>query len=660
MVIAYHAGLPMPGGFVGVDVFFVISGFVITGMLLREWRQRARIRFVHFYFRRFKRLTPALATMVTFTIALSMLLLSPFGAQQVAAKTAIGSMLVVANFVIVRVTGGYFDPPATINPLLNTWSLSVEEQFYLVFPALLGLGLLMQARRASLKLSPLFIISTVALISFALAVAGAHGLRFPGSDLILGFYSPFTRAWEFCMGAILCISMTKFNPLPMRIATSLGLIGLFSLGLAALLITDGIPFPGTTTLLPVGGTLCLLLSGESSSALTSRLLSKRPFTYVGDRSYSLYLWHWPLIVFAAILIPGSAIFTVLAAALSIPLALASFRWVEQPIRNLRSMDTARKAWLIGSSTGVPLVAALVLLVGSNQSWWQTDTRDISASIFPLHAANARGCDSREPLSDSVITRCSFNEASSPHTIFLLGDSHADQLSEALVTSLRGTHVRAVVATAYSCPLIDEVLLDTRPGADNEECRRYVQDTLKYLSNSERSMVIISNSLSYWLSQDFEAGNEKDSVSSVASDKLKTFASALKRTVTKLQQAGHQVVLAQDIPGVPWDPYKCTWIQVVGDGCSASVSLSEALSSYLPIRDELLKVAMQTKTPLWDPVPLVCEGEVCSSHGPGFVRYQDSGHISVEQSQRLYPSLRKFLEQLCERKETSLCGDLVRL
>lgn len=140
MVVAFHAGLPVPGGFVGVDVFFVISGFVITAMLHREWHQTGRIRFGRFYLRRFKRLTPALALVVAVTMVISIVVLSPFGPQQTAAKTAFGAMLLAANFVIARTTGGYFDAPAEANPLLNTWSLPVEEQFYLVFPALIAFG----------------------------------------------------------------------------------------------------------------------------------------------------------------------------------------------------------------------------------------------------------------------------------------------------------------------------------------------------------------------------------------------------------------------------------------------------------------------------------------------------------------------------------------
>ena len=140
VVIAFHAGLPLPGGFVGVDVFFAISGFVITAMLAREWARTGTINLRQFYLRRFRRLTPALVVMLGVVMVASSLLLDPFGVQQVAAQTALGAVGLCANVVIAVISGDYFAIDAGANPLLHTWSLSVEEQFYLIFPALLVLG----------------------------------------------------------------------------------------------------------------------------------------------------------------------------------------------------------------------------------------------------------------------------------------------------------------------------------------------------------------------------------------------------------------------------------------------------------------------------------------------------------------------------------------
>ena len=221
-VVAFHAGLPLPGGFVGVDVFFVISGFVITGMLRREWETTGRIRFGAFYIRRFKRLTPALALVVGVTAVMSSLILSPSGPQQEAAETAIGAMLLVANWVIAGATGGYFDAPAEANPLLHTWTLAVEEQFYLVFPAVLAAGWMLAARNDRFKQVCFVVVGLIAFASFVLADVG-HVLA--NSSWLLGFYSPATRAWEFALGALLALAATRVTIRSRNLALGLGLLG---------------------------------------------------------------------------------------------------------------------------------------------------------------------------------------------------------------------------------------------------------------------------------------------------------------------------------------------------------------------------------------------------------------------------------------------------
>ncbi|MEI7439732.1 MAG: acyltransferase, partial [Thermoleophilia bacterium] len=283
MVVAFHAGLPIPGGFIGVDVFFVISGFVITAMLYRESLQIGRIRFGRFYFRRFKRLTPALALMVSVVVVVSALVLSPIGAQAPVAQTAIGAMFLVANYVIARYSGGYFDTGAEKNPLLHTWSLSVEEQFYLIFPALIALGWHLARRRGLLRFTPVLVVGGVAVASFSLALAGSMGLTFTGSRFVLGFYSPFTRAWEFAAGALLALDFNR-GLRARRTMTVLGLIGAALLAASLWLITGTTPFPGVWTLLPVCGTLLLLIAGTSPEAPTTRLLSTLPAVRIGDWS----------------------------------------------------------------------------------------------------------------------------------------------------------------------------------------------------------------------------------------------------------------------------------------------------------------------------------------------------------------------------------------
>jgi peptidoglycan/LPS O-acetylase OafA/YrhL len=349
MVVAFHAGLPLPGGFVGVDVFFVISGFVITGLLRREWISTGRIRFGQFYLRRFKRLMPALALMVSLTLVISLFILSPLGIQQTAAQTGIGAMLVVANLVVMRKTGGYFDALAESNPLLHTWSLSVEEQFYLFFPAFIGLVLVLGAanRRAATRVFSYSLVVVLAAVSFLIALRGValtsstslswsvtHDRTVLG---LVGFYSPLTRSWEFAFGVVLAMAARGLARIRPAVAFCLSLTGVAALLASLSLMSDQTPFPGTWTLVPVVGTMLLLAAGTGADNVFTRALSARSMVKIGDWSYSIYLWHWPVIVFAGVLWRENRSAAVIAAAASvIPAAIARQIATSCSLRGLRS------------------------------------------------------------------------------------------------------------------------------------------------------------------------------------------------------------------------------------------------------------------------------------------------------------------------------------
>ena len=193
-VVLFHAGLPIPGGFLGVDIFFTISGFVITQLILREWLESRKFSLKNFYRRRFKRLLPAMALMTTSVAILSVLILGQ-GAREGALKSGIGATLFVANFVINAITGGYFDLPAATNPMLHTWSLSIEEQFYLFFPLTLT-ALLAWAIRSKLRTRSVMIpLLALGITSFFIM------------SLSNAFYSPLTRIWEFLVGALVAIAL---------------------------------------------------------------------------------------------------------------------------------------------------------------------------------------------------------------------------------------------------------------------------------------------------------------------------------------------------------------------------------------------------------------------------------------------------------------------
>ena len=631
VVIAFHAGLPVPGGFVGVDVFFVISGFVITAMLMREWASSGRIAFGTFYLRRFRRLTPALALMVGVTMIAAAFLLSPLGPQETAAQTGIGAMLLVANAVIAATTGGYFDARAEINPLLNTWSLSVEEQFYLVFPALLALGWLL-ARRSRRQLPAILIVSAVAVSSFALTLI-------PSDSPWLGFYSPFTRAWEFAIGALLALAAVRIKSV--ALATVIAVAGLAAVLASLWLIDDSTPFPGPWTLLPTVGALLLLLAGSQSANPVSRALDWRPIVAIGDTSYSLYLWHWPVIVFAAALWPETAWVLVVAAVVSIAPAVLSYRYVEQPIR----LSRGHPAILVAATLIPPLALAGGLWWASANGMWSPRVQAYKEVVQSEGIAVQRGCDLGIPAGQTA-PDCTWN-ANAPGTpLILLGDSNAAHFGEALIATSDELDRPLTIATYTGCPFIDVRFTQSAFNQeDRRTCRAYVAKTLDWLDTQPPSTVVLSASDRIWEGQSYEF--EPSGARGGTPEAYAVLEEALESTVRRIEAAGHQVVLVQTVPQwgtiagrehrpYVWDPLECTTFDILAGACQQSMPLSAAEEQHAASRTAIESVAARTGATVIDLFEPLCPEEVCSTlQGEIFV-YRDSTHISPGFSLMLAP------------------------
>jgi len=648
-VVAFHAGLPVPGGFTGVDVFFVISGFVITAMLHREWLEYGRIRFLRFYMRRFKRLTPALALTVTVTVVLAAALLSPLGQlQERAAQTGLGAMLLAANFVIANTTGGYFDAPAETNPLLNTWSLSVEEQFYLVFPAVLALGWFL-ARRLRAMTSTFLLVSMIAVGSFFLAwkgfelvdLAAQQGLTWLPANTLVGFYSPFTRAWEFAAGAMLALVIGRSGIPNYWVLKPAGPIGFLLLIASFWLIDESTRFPGPWALVPVTGTLCLLVAGRRTIAPTTRLLSGRLLVSLGDWSYSIYLWHWPLIVFTGLLWPNSVVALCLALAATIAVSVASYTWIEQPIRSLQSLHRGQWAALVTATMLPPLLISLGVLGATQQGWWLNEVKDMRVATETRHLGFQNGCHTGTPLGQEDLT-CRWNTAAAGAPIYLVGDSNAEHLSEGILEAALQINRPLKISTAFGCPFAD---LDQ---PDDEVCVRYVNESIGYLTDptTPTGTVVISNSGQYFPVADTIDGDLSEGAPSGATDQIGTFQEQVSETIQTLQIAGHEVLLVQPTPHwaeVTWTPIRCSVLALLLDHCEAVQPLQDVHAAQANIRSAFQQISSETRVPLWDPTSALCPDGLCSTQGPGYQRYQDSVHISVQQSRALAPLIRRVLE-----------------
>ena len=643
MVIAFHAKLPLPGGFVGVDVFFVISGFVITSMLLREHARSGRIDLKRFYIRRFKRLTPALAVMVVITLVASTLLSSPLGPQQNTALTGLGAIALIANLVIAQTSGGYFDAPAATNALLHTWSLSVEEQFYLVFPVLLIVSLRFARRR---PWAPAGVVAVVGLVSFVAAVAGSRGVSVSNSmllaalNLILGFYSPVTRAWEFAAGCLLALGGRAVWGRPSRALSGLlGVIGVIGLGTSAFAIDDRTPFPGLWTLLPVLGTSLVILAGSSRNLVT-RLLGSRTLVWVGDLSYSWYLWHWPFIVFAAEIWPTRPGVLVAAGVVAIAPAYASYRWVEEPLRRMPTEGLRPVRWV--AALTVPVVAvSLGLLVATHLGFGSPTIRNLQDAALIQHAGERAGCDRIEPLSTRTALKCTWNSPAPGANVYLVGDSHADHYSEAVIGAAEMLNRPVVISTLSNCPFLTGFF--ARLEADwsvNSRCRAHTRDSLAYLTSQPSGTVIISNTDQMWISVKTALGVDENTARQARSEQREVLEVLLTETVRTLQSAQHDVVLVQDIPMRPgkyaFQPATCSVRDLLRGPhtCGADMPLAVVEPQQQPVRDVLAAVARATGARIIDPVPHMCPDGTCQIVSDGLVRMRDPGHISNAQSEAL--------------------------
>ena len=427
-VILYHGHiLPLPGGFAGVDVFFVLSGFLITAILLRELQQ-GQFSILRFYERRIRRILPALIVVLAATTAVAVAVMIP--SQLLAyGQSLAGNVLFVSNFVF-GAKSGYFSPALEEAPLLHTWSLSVEEQFYLAFPPLLALLYHRLPRLTGL------VLALLALASLGLAEWGWR------NEPDINFFFTFSRAWELLAGtgAALLLHHRRISP-----RASLAALGMGMILYALLFHSDATPYPSLATLVPVGGTALILLFGTADRGV-GRVLARRPFVAVGFVSYSAYLWHQPLFAFARITQTDAPSTPLMAGLTLLTFALAALTWrfVEQPFRRptQRWLPRTRPLFVAaaGDMAALATLSALLIWTQGNDALWRARHPDQAATLdLILQAGQNNGppaatSDCRfnlTRLDAKSLTQIDTCAASYGPAVVVLGDSHAIDVYSAL-------------------------------------------------------------------------------------------------------------------------------------------------------------------------------------------------------------------------------------
>jgi peptidoglycan/LPS O-acetylase OafA/YrhL len=349
LVVLFHAGVPgITGGFVGVDVFFVLSGFVITGLLLRERISTGKNKFGGFYGRRSRRILPAASVVIILTIFASYHWLG-FLTGNAVAHDARAASLFFANFQFIHQGTNYLASQTPPSPLQNFWSLAVEEQFYLVFPSLfIAAAVLLKKRTLEAKLGTVLVVIICASLFWSIHQTSVNST--------VAFFSPFTRAWELALGALVAVFSTRISRIPKLTAVVMGWLGLVGILVAAFAFSTTTPYPGSAALLPVLSTVMVVAAGRVNPVGGAEtLLRIPPFQWMGRISYSLYLWHWPILVIASQYAghPLSVSDNLLWLLLALALSIASYKLLENPIRHWR---------VLVKSASLSMLAGLALIV----------------------------------------------------------------------------------------------------------------------------------------------------------------------------------------------------------------------------------------------------------------------------------------------------------
>ena len=362
-VVLYHFWpAALPAGFVGVDVFFVVSGFLITGLLVRDAERFGRVRLREFYVRRIRRILPA-ALVVLSTCAVATLLFVPRIEWRPFLQQVLSSALYVQSWHLARDSQIPRRADLESTPVQHFWSLSVEEQFYLLWPLLIIAALWLATRLGRRRLAVI-----AAMLGVATVASFVHGVALTAQDHNLAYFSTLSRAWEFGVGGLLALAPVIVGERLRRTRAVATWLGLAVIAAAALTFTDHELFPGAIALVPVLGTAAVIWAGMPRAALSlAPVAALPPVQWFGDISYSLYLWHWPIIMFAPFIMgrPSQAPVMVLLLVVSIVVAAASKRWIEDPFRRPVARERVRmpRARRIGVASAAALAAVVLLTSG---------------------------------------------------------------------------------------------------------------------------------------------------------------------------------------------------------------------------------------------------------------------------------------------------------
>jgi len=653
-VLLCHAGVPfLAGGYVGVDVFFVISGFLITKLLLGELDRSGTISLRGFYARRAKRLLPLSAILLATVGVLSLIILSPLRNTEVAGDI-VSAALYVANWHFAAQSVDYFAQGLEPSPVLHLWSLAIEEQFYLVWPGLM-LAVTWFWRRRGRSIRPVLWVA----LSLILAGSLVYGVILTNEKPAFAYFDTFARAWELGLGAALALAGAV--RLPRLGAVALGWLGVAAIVYASFFFTAETTFPGTAALIPCLGAAALILAGTALAetergavgirASAGWILALPPVRYVGRISYSWYLWHWPFLVFAAAIwgprLSVAAGLTAVAASW-VPTQL-THTLVEDPVRRAptlrrlpnRAIALGLACTLVAVGVGIGLRAAqpsvrtakISDVPGAAALPEQPTPQETAVALRPnpLKARADRGrsyyegCMVGIPGTNS--NKCLYGNPDGEKTLVLFGDSHAMQYFPTVEEMVENHNWRLIVLTKAECPpeeLEVKSMVETR---EYSQCDEWRQNALRRIETGDQNTtVIMSGDTEY---TPYGPGGEELSGDAAA----EAMEAGYLRTLNRIQAAGPRTVVIRDNPTSATDVPSCVSEDITHLGRCAFPRHVEWDREY-----DVRAAESSPGTHLVSFIADICPGEICRAVIGNALTYRDKDHLTATFARTLEPML----------------------
>ncbi len=620
LVVAFHAGVPgFTGGFIGVDVFFVLSGYLITGLLVKEMEKNETISLLNFYARRARRLLPASAIMLLITVIATYLIFPPIQ-QKGIPGTSVSTAVYVSNFYFLVSATDYFAAAPETNPLLHTWSLSVEEQFYFIWPLLVMLALKFGRKRGLL-----IVMIGTAILSFVLSV-WLTNYRPPWA-----FFSSPTRAWEFAIGALGIMVTGTYNR---RIEHIAGWSGVLMILTGAFLFDNKTQFPGWAALLPVVGTTAVLRCGSES--LVSQFLSGKILQFFGRLSYSWYLWHWPVLVLAKVLFPGLSLSARLACILlSLGIAQISYKFVESPIRFhpvlLRRATNAISMAIVITLFGIGVT--LTFRHFSKQAEQLPEQKHFTATREDL-PPEINKCG--PGYFESNVIECTFDKNESNKKAVLLGDSHAAQWFSAVRSYTQKSGLTLVTVLKSSCPPVDVSFIF--PNRRFYECEQWRANAFDHIKAMRPELVILS-------------ANQRIAINENSKESIAEWMNGLRRMFIALNESNATIIYVRDTPRPGFDVVECvaraSWQAWWRNSGSCIFRRKSAINDEITNLEK--EIANDMNVTYLDMSDEICEGTMCEPENDGVIKYRDDHHLANKFVINLFPMFNSKINEALKQK-----------